>query len=589
MNSIPRPEYPRPQFERSEWINLNGEWTYEFDFGGSGMHTGRELFKSSGFAAKIIVPFCPESPLSGVNHKDFIENMFYHRVISIPQHWDGKRIVINFGGVDYESELFIDGESVGLHYGGSVSFQFDITHYVKAGMNHNLVLRVHDKLSSHDTIYSQQPRGKQCDQYKSFGCAYTRTTGIWQTVWLEAVDFNGLKNAQIVADYDFHRFSITPSFYGTKQGNRIKATLLDGETVVSTDEAGAQDGATLILGAPNPKEWSPSSPFLYDILLEVIDTDGKIVDSVKSYAGLRKIHIEGNQIYLNNKPIYLRFVLDQGFYPDGIWTAPTDEALKHDVELSMRAGFNGARLHQKVFEERFHYWADRLGYLTWGEAASWGCDPNTTLGARNFLAEWAEIIARDRNHPSIIAWTPFNETWDMSNPNEHYRTITDVYKLTKVLDSTRPINDASGYIHEKTDLWTIHDYSRAKDLGRIDPPDGSVYYVPPFPRSWRSPYMGQPYIIDEFGGLKWIPKNKSAYADNTWGYGDDLPTLEAFYAELKKQVELILGIKRIRGYCYTQLTDVEQEQNGIYNYDRSEKFDMGVIRSIFSQKPSDFI
>lgn len=581
--TLPRPEYPRPQFERSEWINLNGEWTYQFDFGASGMHAGRALHKSTGFSSKIIVPFCPESSISGVGHKDFIENLFYHKTISIPAAWSKKRIIINFGGVDYESELFIDGNSIGLHYGGSVSFQFDITNYVKAGSNHNLVLRVHDKLLSGSEGHPQQPSGKQSCQYKSFGCAYTRTTGIWQTVWLEAVDPNGLKSAQIIADYDYSRFSITPTFYGTKQGNHLKASLLDNGKIISKCEGGAQDGASLILDIPSPKEWSPSSPFLYDIILEVIEKDGTIVDTVKSYAGLRKIHIEGSQIYLNNKPLYLRMVLDQGFYPDGIWTAPSDEALKHDIELSMKAGFNGARLHQKVFEERFHYWADRLGYLTWGESASWGCDTNTILGARNFLSEWAEIIARDRNHPSIIAWTPFNETWQMPNPNEHYRVISDAYKTAKLLDPTRPVNDASGYIHEKTDLWTIHDYSRAKDLSRIDPPDGSVYYIAPFPKSVRSPYMGQPYIIDEFGGLKWIPQNKTAYADNTWGYGDDLPTLEAFYEELKKQVDLILSIKRIGGYCYTQLTDVEQEQNGIYNYDRSEKFDMEVIHSIFSR------
>ncbi len=576
---IPRPEYPRPQFVREDWINLNGTWTFEFDFGHSGRDAGRELFKSKGFDREITVPFCPESPLSGVGHTDFIEDMWYHRKIEIPASWKKSLILLHFGAVDFESEVYIDGVSVGAHFGGSSSFTHDITPYVEAGKTYDLVVRVHDITRG----ASGQTRGKQCSNFKSAGCHYTRTTGIWQTVWLEAVSPFGIRNCQTVPDLDGARFIVTPSFHGLAAGNIFRATLLDGRKTVATAETTAADGVPVSLPVKTPKTWSPESPFLYDLRFEVIDKKGKVIDTVGSYAGLRKVHIEGDRVFLNNKPIYLRLVLDQGFYPDGIWTAPTDEALRRDIELSMAAGFNGARLHQKVFEERFHYWADRLGYLTWGESASWGCDVNDITSARNFLSEWAEIVVRDRNHPSIIAWTPFNETGYVSNILQHGRVHIDAYNITKAIDPTRPVNDTSGYIHHITDLWTIHNYARPEQLGVIDTPPGTVWAFDQH-APCQKPYRGQPYMIDEFGGLKWIPPDRRPHADNTWGYGADIPDLETFYQILSDEVDVILSAKRISGYCYTQLTDVEQEQNGVYNYDRTTKFDMKRIRSIFTRK-----
>ena len=307
---------------------------------------------------------------------------------------------------------------------------------------------------------------------------------------------------------------------------------------------------------------------------------GLPVDTVRSYAGLRKVHIEGSRLFLNNQPIYLRLVLDQGFYPDGIWTAPSDAALKRDIELAMQAGFNGARLHQKVFEERFHYWADRLGYLTWGESSSWGMDLKEPVSARNFLNEWREIVTRDRNHPSIIAWTPFNETHDTGDGLQHGRVHTDAYDLTRELDPTRPVNDASGYVHIKTDLWTSHNYEQDPErlAAQLELKDGQVFRNYP---EREAPYAGQPYLVDEFGGIKWIPPERRPFAENSWGYGAGPRSLDEFYARLEGQVDVILGLDYVTGFCYTQLTDVEQEQNGIYNYDRSEKFDMPRIAAIF--------
>jgi len=580
VTDIPRPEHPRPQFMREDWINLNGQWTYTFDHGKSGMEIGRRLNKSTGFDDTIAVPFCPESPLSGVQYTDFIEAMWYHRTIEIPENWKGKRIVLHFGAVDYECEPFIDGVSVGTHFGGTVSFRYDITPFVETGKTHQLVLRVLDEFRDGST----QPAGKQSPAYRPSGARYTRTTGIWQTVWMEATGLGGLRDVHIIPDLDGERFILLPTYYDVTRGLGLRATLKAGdETAAEAAGPVAQNGA-LVLRLDAARPWSPDDPFLYDLVLDLTDSEGRVLDTVRSYAGLRKVHIEDNQVFLNNEPIYQRLVLDQGFYPEGIWTAPSDGALKQDIELSLKAGFNGARLHQKVFEERFHYWADRLGYLTWGESASWGCNVNKLDAARNFLTEWGEILVRDRNHPSIITWTPFNETGFMTDQKQHYRIHRDSYDLCKTLDPTRPVNDTSGYIHVKTDLWTVHTYQQdpAKLDRQLTPdPDTGVHRNVP---EREVDYTGQPYLVDEYGGIKWVPPDRQAYADDSWGYGAP-ETIEGFYERLEALTDVILRQQHISGYCYTQLTDIEQEQNGIYTYDRSEKFDMARIAAVFRKEP----
>lgn len=595
--AIPRAEYPRPQFERNAWINLNGEWTYSFDFGGSGLE--REWFKSTGFDQKIIVPFCPESKLSGVEYKDFINHMWYHRTISIPQDWANKQVLLNFGAVYYKSEIYIDGVFAARHFGGTSSFQVDITPYVKAGQTHNLVVYVESDVRS-----THQPSGKQNLQFASYGCNYTRTTGIWQTVWLEAVHPEGLQSVQMIPDIDQQQLIIRPRFY-KELGGKLEVTLKDNGKVVSKETVAANSLSTVILPVKKMKTWSPENPFLYDVELRVIDKAGNVVDEVKSYAGMRKVHIEGKKIYLNNQPYYQRLVLDQGFYPDGIWTAPSDEALKKDIQLSMEAGFNGARLHQKVFEERFYYWADKLGYLTWGEASSWGMDCNDIETARNFITEWTEIVERDRNHPSILIWTPTNEEF-WPDRVQYPRLMQDLYKLTKAIDPTRPFHGTSGGSHIATDIWTVHNYeqdpAKLKDLlyndGKLmEAPKWEIQLMPKnigfnglkYTDQYTFPQYkhDMPYLIDEFGGIKWNPSQQMESAQNTsWGYGEPPHSLEEFYTRLEGLVNTVLSLSdHVWGYCYTQLTDVEQEQNGIYYYDRSPKFDMKRIHAIFSKNP----
>ena len=571
MKEVPRSEYPRPQFVRKEYVNLNGEWTCELDFGRSG--EARELHKAKGFAQQIIVPFCPESELSGIGHTDFIEQMYYHRKITVPAKWKGKRILLHFGAVDYECRGYLNGEPVGMHAGGSSSFFFDITDKAMPGRAQDFVLFVRDLTRS-----GVQPLGKQSVGYKSAGCYYTRTTGIWQTVWMEALDMSGLRRCRIMPDLDNGAFGFEPVFFRDERGLRFHVRIRAGKKLVGEGDFAACSGQKLSVSLSTIRPWCPEDPFLYDIEFRVL-RDGKTVDTVQSYAGLRKVHIEGDRFFLNNKELFVRFVLDQGFYRKGIWTAPSDADLKKDIELSMAAGFNGARLHQKVFEPRFHYWADKLGYLTWGESPSWGIQlqdpaPCASLweGLWNFQNEWREIMERDISVTSIIAWSPTNETICGPETELYRKILTRIYEQTRSIDPTRPCNECSGYEHAKTDLWTVHCYRKNVEELRKDLLETKPVFMrnPDFE---KDAYCGQPYINDEFGGFLFIPPDKTGrFADNTWGYyGIEIKTPADFVKLIREEVACMASDPRCSGFCYTQLTDVEQEQNGILTYDRVPK------------------
>ena len=582
--TLPRPEYPRPQFERSEWCNLNGKWTYQFDFGKSGIENG--LFKIKGFDKFITIPFCPESALSGVNYKDFIDAIWYHRKISVPVSWSGKHVVLHFGGVDYKSTIYIDGLEVFVHYGGSASFSVDITRYVRAGKEHDLVVYVQDDVRSR-----LQPGGKQSRRLYSYECFYTRVTGIWQTVWLEPVEKGGLKSCKITPDLDQSRFVFEPVFYDNYASSVLSITIKDSEKIVYSGTCTADNSAFVVAPIKHVKTWSPESPYLYEVLYEVKDKSGKVIDRVKAYAGMRKVELRDKTFYLNNTPYYQRLVLDQGYYPDGQWTAPTDEALKKDIQLGKEAGFNGARLHQKVFEQRYLYWADKLGYLVWGESPSWEMDWTNPIAARNMLTEWEECIARDYNEPCIVAWSPLNETWMPDNDGQRERLTNDLYFVTKRLDRTRPVITVSGGFHTGfTDIYAEHTYEQdpVKLFKQLSLDSEGMPYVQH--KEMSKPYQDEVYMIDEFGGIRWIKKMQAeevAKEDQFWGYGKDPQSLEEYYKRLEEQVNVILSHDHIAGFCYTQLVDVELEKNGIYTYDRKEKFDMNRIRKIFSKSHKD--
>ena len=573
MNGIPRPEHPQPQLQRKNWENLNGEWEFAFDFGKSGMN--RRFWEREHLDQKILVPFCPESELSGIGYKDFIPAVWYKRKIRLEAGQLHGCVLLHFGAVDYDCRVWINGREAGRHRGGYTSFVFDITEFVSEGEN-DLTVYAQD-----DTRSGRQPKGKQSTRYESFGCDYTRTTGIWQTVWLEFVPKAHIRKVWYDPNLDQKCLGIRAVVTGA---GVLKAEAFYGGKRCGAARMAAGAGNVLLnLPLDEMHLWEPGQGRLYDLKL----TYGQ--DEVQSYFGMREIVLDGERVRINGKSVFQRLVLDQGFYPDGIWTAPTDEALKHDIELSIAAGFNGARLHQKVFEPRFHYWADRLGYLTWGESASWGANINLTGSARNFLTEWEETVIRDRNHPSIIIWTPFNETWEHPDNREAAREacrfVEDVYELTKNLDY-RPCHDVSGNYHVMTDIFSVHQYMQDPAQLRewLAPVDGKVRQHDLANREVE--YDGQPYLVDEYGGIKWVVGQE--FSEISWGYGDAPKTLEEFYARLEALTDVILSFDHICGYCYTQLTDVEQEQNGIYNYDRSAKFDMDRIRTVFSKVPEGF-
>lgn len=568
---IPRPEHPRPDRIRREWLNLNGEWEFKFDPGVSGFE--RNWQAGTSFDMKIVVPFCMESPLSGIGHKDFMPAVWYRRTFSIPASWKGGRVLFHIGACDFFTRVFINGECAGEHHGGYTPVSLDITSALRRGRN-TVVIEARDDLRG-----GLQPAGKQCGAFASRGCSYTRTTGIWQTVWLEAVPKSYIANFRISTDVDNQRAAITAFSGGDNAGGVLEAIVaVDGKKIAAGKAAMSGAPASLEIAMPDPELWAPGRPFLYDLELRLATRHG--VDIVKSCFGMRKIHAEGRKIYLNNEPLYMRTVLDQGFYPDGIYTAPSEAALIRDIKLSMDMGFNGARLHQKVFEPRFLHLADKMGYLVWGEAGNWGCDISQPMAAANFLDEWMNILERDFNHPSIIGWCPLNETSAQQGDLPRWLHAS-LYRLNKALDPHRLAIDASGYIHYPgvgSDIYDVHNYADPAHLRR----DFAALKAGEWSKAFKNfpqdvQYVGdKPYFVSEFGGIWWNPRSKG----NDWGYGSRPTTEKEFVERYVKTVRTLLDNSAICGWCYTQLTDVEQEVNGLYYYDRGRKFSPAAIRRI---------
>ncbi len=567
-HDVPRSEYPRPQMVRPDWINLNGVWQFEMDPGASGRDRG--LPEADRLQGEIIVPFCPESRLSGIGHTDFIPAVWYRREFRVPAGWAGKRVLAHFGAVDYDCWVYVNGREAGRHRGGFSSFSMDITGLLHSGAN---VLTVYAEDDPRDPLI---PRGKQSDRFYSHRCLYTRTTGIWQTVWLEAVPLTYIESLRLTPMLDEGALLVQARLNGPTAGMVLRAEAkAEGKAVGGASVRAAGGWAACVVPVSSVRAWSPQEPFLYDLTVTLARGEA-VVDRVESYFGLRSIAIEDGKVLLNGRPFYQRLVLDQGFYPDGIYTAPSDAALRRDIELSLAAGFNGARLHQKVFEPRFLYWADRLGYPVWGEFPNWGLDYAHPSVLERVLAEWPSIIERDFSHPSIIGWCPFNETTTTQNP-ELLRTV---YRATKALDWTRLVIDTSGYVHVETDMYDVHDYAH-----RITPEEFGVRWdafgsgeAPwqNFPQH-DAPWKGQPFWVSEYGGIWWNP----AQADgNNWGYGERPRSVEEFVARYRTLTEALLRNPRMWGFCYTQLTDVEQEVNGIYYYDRTPKFEPAVMEEI---------
>lgn len=565
---------------RDTWLSLNGRWSFEFgrernDYGAE--VTERPPRTEGAFTSEITVPFAPEAPLSGVGDTDFHQIIHYRRTITVPHEWAGHRVFLHVGAADFHTDVFIDGAYVGSHSGGSAPFTFDITAFAAPGSTTELTVSCQDFIHRAD-----QASGKQSKRYASHGCFYTRTTGIWQTVWLEAIRPGGLHTVRIDTDASDGRIIVTPVAVAGGGRREMEITVYPdlsedrGHPVARVRQPFA-DGVPIAVTVPDPTLWYPGDPHLYGLEFTVYQ-DGVAIDRVASYTGIRSVSIADGAICINGSSVFQRLVLDQGFYPDGIWTAPSDDALRRDIELSMAAGFNGARLHQKVFEDRFHYWADRLGYITWSEWPSWGVDANSLPATRAFMSEIADTVAYLRNHPSIIAWTPFNESWFLENRRAYYINHTEAYRLCRTTDPSRPVNGSSGGLHFQTDIYTVHAYDSTGEAVRTklgpenDPFRPVARHAPP--------YEGQPYVVDEFGGIRW--------GDSGWGYGEGPATEDELFARVADVVDALNTHPLVAGWCYTQLTDVEQEQNGVYTYERREKFAAARWAEFFSRVPERF-
>ena len=564
---IPRSEYPRPQFVREGWMNLNGVWQFEIDHGDSGRKRG--LVEKKALDGTILVPFCPESRLSGVGYTDFMAAVWYKRSFVLPEEAAGKRVILHFGAVDYLTEVWVNGKSVGTHKGGYNSFSFDITDALREGENEITVC------AQDDTRNGCQPSGKQSRRYESYGFYYTRTTGIWQTVWLEWADACYIKEVYITPNAGAGTVDVRVV---TSQPCMFKAAAAyEGRAMGSAQAMSNGCAAQVTIVLDEKHLWNVGDPKLYDLTLET-EKQGAVTDRLDSYFGLRSVWMDGMKFMLNGKPVFQRLVLDQGFYPDGIYTAPTDEALRGDIEMSMAMGFNGARLHEKVFEARFLYHADHLGYLCWGEMANWGLDHSEDRALADFLNDWIPAVKRDYSAPSIIGWCPFNETWDVEHRKQRDDVLRMTYRITKAMDPTRPCIDTSGGYHVETDIFDVHEYEQ-------NPEKFASYYKagtqPIYDRlADRETYTpGLPVFVSEYGGIWWSDTDQDG-----WGYGERVKSREEFLERYAGLTNTLLDNPDHFGFCYTQLTDVEQEQNGLYTYDRKPKFPPEVIRAINARK-----
>ncbi|WP_338470790.1 glycoside hydrolase family 2 TIM barrel-domain containing protein [Niallia sp. XMNu-256] len=586
-----RPEYPRPQLVREKWLNLNGTWSFAFDDNNRG--TQDKWFKENqgAFDRKINVPFAYQTKLSGIDDPSFHDVVWYKRSFEVPESWQGNRVILHFGAVDYRAWVYVNEQFIGFHEGGNVSFHFDVTDVLTAGPQ-TLVVKVEDP-STDETI----PRGKQFWIEESDSIWYTRTTGIWQTVWLEAVNPTHLQKLRFTPDVDRGAVGVEFELAGDFYGKEVEIDIsFKGEKVIKD---------TIVIQEPYTKRyfdifnrkifrtsfhhngwtWTPENPNLFDVVLKVRDNN-QVLDVVDTYFGMRKIHTENGMVYLNNRPYYQKLVLDQGYWPEGLLTAPSDEDFKKDIELSKEMGFNGCRKHQKVEDPRFLYWADKLGFLVWGECAASASYSEDS--AARLTKEWIEIIERDYNHPSIVAWVPLNESWGIpqirDNRQQQHHSLA-MYHLIHSLDTTRLVISNDGWELTKTDICAIHNYNHGskEETGKYRQYQEDLATKESILNSkaaGRSIYAngfeheGEPILLTEFGGIGY-----KVGEDAGWGY-TSVANADEFLDDYERIMEAVYASKVLYGYCYTQLTDVEQEINGLLTYDRKPKCDLSKIKKI---------
>lgn len=571
--AIPRSEHPRPDFERDNWLCLNGEWAFSFD--------------EPTFDRTIIVPFACETKLSGISDKGFHKTVWYRRTFLLPKRMKGKRVILHFGAVDYACRLWVNGQYIREHTGGQTSFSADITESLLEDGENILELKVHD-----DYEDMEMPRGKQFWEKDSRGIFYSRTTGIWQSVWLEAIAPAHLVSCYITPEYDEKSVCFEYVLSPEATSVAFKISFKGREAACVNAAANSRKGLVKIkldqngLNSWNFEEelaWTPETPRLFDVEIRTYDSGQQEADFVRTYFGMRKVSVENGKFMLNNRAYYQKLVLDQGYWEDSLLTAPCDEAFVRDIELTKAMGFNGVRKHQKVEDPRYLYHADRLGLLVWGEIGSAYLYSREYAG--RMYAEWQEAIERDYNHPCIIAWTPLNESWGVQEIKvDKYQQAhcNALIYMIKSVDASRVVMDNDGWEHTCGDLLTIHDYSSSgKTLKKHFESMEAVLALNPgrrslFANGWN--YQGQPVFLTEFGGIRYAPDSEVKYS---WGYCETSDASE-FTEKYQEIMKAVWESPVLQGYCYTQLTDVETEENGLLTYQRKEKIPLATIRAINS-------
>jgi len=577
-------DYPRPQFVRTDWQKLNGTWDFAFDDDNQGEinHWETNFPKQ----LEICVPFSYETKLSGIQDEAIHENVWYQRTIEVDaDKLLGNKLIIHFEGCDYLTKVIINGKLAGSHVGGYTRFSVDITNLVHAGQN---ILTV--KVEDHPD--QEQPRGKQRWEPYNFGCWYVQTTGIWKTVWMEYVSKNAIagikmtpdiKNSRLELNVDIDSESFGPELTLEAEISYNDILVSHIETPMMTKQFVTEMNVfSTAVDEWGIKKWSPVHPELYDITLSLY-RNGEICDTVSSYFGMRDIRIDNSNILLNGEPIYQRLILDQGYWQNSHLTPPSEEALIEDIDKIAELGYNGLRMHQKVEDERFLYWCDVKGMLVWCESPSTYVFSDKAV--HQFTEQWIEIVKQHYNHPSIITWTPFNESWGISqvktdHSQQHFTEA--IYHLTKAVDKNRPVIVNDGWEHTVSDIITLHDYEENGKTfyERYSAFTAKILSAEIYHSGSKSTladgytYKGQPVIISEYGGIAF--NNESS----GWGYGNKVATKEDFINRFDDITTSIKQLPFICGYCYTQVTDVQQEINGLMDIDRNYKVDPKKVKEI---------